>query len=165
VADTSEPGIQPTAEKMLTYMSVPFAGPQYIHHALGLLERTNVFCPEQAVLDNAHIGMVKFAMAGPDGVREDRRDEILGTAREIMQTDHKTYIYHLPMPTRESVYVAYPMESDDGDALRAAHEAYHEILARPRNPLPDDVQTDIRSHVPGVLDASLAGAHAGKETR
>jgi trimethylamine--corrinoid protein Co-methyltransferase len=164
VGDASEPGIQATAEKMLTYMSVPFAGPQYIHYAFGLLERTNVFCPEQAVLDNAHIGMVKFAMAGPDGVIEERRDEILGTAREIMATDHKTYIYHLPMPTREAVYVAYPMESDDGGALRAAHEACHEILARPRNPLPDEVRDDIRTHVPGVLDAALAGAPASKET-
>jgi len=164
VGDTSEPGIQATAEKMLTYMSVPFAGPQYIHYAFGLLERTNVFCPEQAVIDNAHIGMVKFAMAGPDGVAADRRDEILAAAREIMATDHKTYIYHLPMPTRESVYVAYPLESDQGDALRAAHEAYHEILARPRRPLPDDLRDAIRKHVPGVLDEALAGAPVEKET-
>ncbi len=164
VGDASEPGIQATAEKMLTYMSVPFAGPQYVHYAFGLLERTNVFCPEQAVLDDAHIGMVKFAMAGPDGVTEDRRGEILAAAREIMATDHKTYIYHLPMPTREAVYVAYPMESDDGDALRAAHEAYHEILARPRTPLPDDVRDAIRKHVPGVLDEALASAPTAKET-
>ena len=164
VGDTSEPGIQATAEKMLTYMSVPFAGPQYVHYAFGLLERTNVFCPEQAVLDDAHIGMVKFAMAGPDGVAADRRDEILAAAREVMATDHKTFIYHLPMPTREAVYVAYPMECDTGDALRAAHEAYHEILDRPRNPLPQGIQTDIRNHVPGVLEEALAGAPVGKDS-
>jgi len=164
VGDTSVPGIQATAEKMLTYMSVPFAGPQYIHYAFGLLERTNVFCPEQAVLDNAHIGMVKFAMRGPEGVAADRRDDILATAREIMETDHKTYIYHLPMPTREAVYVAYPLEGEDGDALRAAHDQYHAILDRPRNPLPADIQGDIRRHVPGVLEPTLAGAPVGKET-
>ena len=164
VGDTSEPGIQATAEKMLTYMAVPMAGPQYVHYAFGLLERTNVFCPEQAVLDDAHIGMVKLAMAGPQDVADGRREEVLGTVREVMATDHRTYVYHLPLPTRDTVYVSYPMECDDGDALRAAHERYHEILARPRSPLPPEVQEDIRQHVPGVLEASLAGAPARKET-
>jgi len=164
VGDTSEPGIQATAEKMLTYMSVPFAGPQYVHYAFGLLERTNVFCPEQAVLDDTHIGMVKWAMVGPEGVAEQRREEVLSQVREVMATDHRTYVYHLPLPTRDAVYIAYPMECDQGDALRAAHERYHEILDRPRNPLPPEVQKDIRNHVPGVLEQTLAGAPAGKES-
>jgi len=157
VGDTDRPGIQATAEKMLTFMAVPAAGPQYVHYAFGLLERTNVFCPEQAVLDDAHVGLVKFALQGPDGVRHDRRDDVLATVREVMGTDHKTFMYHLPLPTREAVYVAYPLESPDGDTLRAAHGRYHEILGRPRSPLPADVQKAIRTHVPGVLDASLAG--------
>jgi len=164
IGDTDEPGIQATAEKMLTYMAVPMAGPQYVHYAFGLLERTNTFCPEQAVLDDAHIGMVKWAMAGPEDVAEDRREEVLATVREVMASDHRTYVYHLPLPTRDAVYVSYPMECDEGDALRAAHERYHEILARPGNPLPAEVQEDIRKHVPGVLEAALAGAPAGKES-
>jgi len=164
IGDTSVPGIQATAEKMLTYMAVPFAGPQYVHYAFGLLERTNVFCPEQAVLDDAHIGMVKVAMRGPDGVVDGRRDEVLSMVREVMETDHRTYVYHLPLPTREAVYVAYPLEGEDGDALRAAHERYREILDRPRNPLPAEVQKDIRKHVPGVLEQTLAEVRERKET-
>ena len=52
VGDSAVPGIQATAEKMLTLATVPQGGAQYVHYAFGLLERTNVFCPEQAVRIN-----------------------------------------------------------------------------------------------------------------
>lgn len=154
VGDAEEPGIQATAEKMLTMMDVPKSGAQYVHYAFGLLERTNVFCPEQAILDDAHVGMLKHAMAGSD-ITEDKRDEVLSTIREVMETDHKTYMYHLPMPTREKVYANYPLEDEDGGALKAAHDQYHEIIESDRDQLPEDVQEDIRNEVPGVLDKSL----------
>jgi len=163
VGDTSVPGIQATAEKMLTYMAVPAAGPQYVHYAFGLLERTNVFCPEQAVMDDAHIGLVKAALRGPEGVRSDRRDAVLATVREVLASDHKTYLYHLPLPSREPVYVAYPLEDAEGGALWAAHRRYREILDRPQRPLDLAVQTEVRRHVPGVLEAALAGPGAWKE--
>jgi trimethylamine---corrinoid protein Co-methyltransferase len=154
VADTDKPGIQATVEKLMTYFTVPRSGAQYIHYAFGLLERTNVFCPEQAVMDNAHIDIAKRTFVEPD-VTESRRDEILSTVREIMQTDHKTYIYHLPIPTQEDVYLRYPLEDPDGGALKAAHKRYHEILEQPRNPMSKDLLDDIRSNVPGVLEATL----------
>ena len=149
VGDTNTPGIQANTEKLMTLLTVPRSGAQYIHYAFGLLERTNVFCPEQAVMDNAHIGIAKDLLCDTN-VDEQRRDEVLGTIREVMQTDHKTYVYHLPLPSRESVYVKYPLE-DDAGALYAAHKEYHEILARPRNHLPSDIQRDIAALIPGVL--------------
>jgi len=66
VADTDTPGIQSTVEKMFSLMSIPFSGAQYIHYAFGLLDRTSTFCPEQAVMDNEHIGMIKRAMRDVD---------------------------------------------------------------------------------------------------
>ncbi|MBS3820437.1 MAG: hypothetical protein KGY81_01590, partial [Phycisphaerae bacterium] len=147
------PGIQATVEKLMTYLTVPRSGAQYIHYAFGLLERTNVFCPEQAVMDNAHIDIAKRTFASP-AVTEDRREDVLATMREIMQTDHKTFIYHLPIPTQEDVYLRYPLENDSG-ALRAAHERYHEILKLPSNTMNDDLLSEIRQNVPGVLDATL----------
>ncbi len=155
VGDTDLPGIQATVEKLLTYFNVPRSGAQYVHYAFGLLERTNVFCPEQAVMDDAHVGLAKALLAEAP-VSADRRDEVVSTFREVMASDHKTFIYHLPLPTRESVYVRYPLESSEGGALRAAHQRYHEILALPRKDLPEDVRRDIREHVPGVLPAALA---------
>jgi len=59
VADAKEPGIQATVEKLITLTSVPWSGAQYIHYAFGLLNRTTMFSPEQAVMDDAHIGIIK----------------------------------------------------------------------------------------------------------
>ena len=154
VGDADVPGIQANTEKLLTLLTVPQSGAQYIHYAFGLLERTNVFCPEQAVLDDVHIGIAKRLLREP-GVCPQRRDEVVRNIREVMATDHKTYVYHLPLPSRESVYVRYPLESDRG-ALHAAHERYREILDQPGNPLPRDVQKDIAASVPGILPECLA---------
>jgi len=153
VADAETPGIQATAEKLLTLMSVPRSGAQYIHYAFGLLERTNVFCPEQAVMDDAHIGLIKHRRRDT-AVDAARRDEVLATTREIMQTQHKTYIYHLPMPTKEDVYVAYPLEHEHG-ALYAAHQRYHELLAAEPTPLDAALRKDIAAKIPGVLPRPL----------
>jgi len=154
VGDTDVPGIQATVEKMLTLMSVPFGGAQYIHYAFGLLERTNMFCPEQAIMDDAHIGIVKEALRDSN-VSGDHVGEVLAMVREVMQTDHKTYMYHLPLPTREPVYLCYPLEDEKGGALLAAHRHYHEIMARARNPLPQEIQEEIKSKVPDILPKTL----------
>jgi trimethylamine---corrinoid protein Co-methyltransferase len=154
VADADIPGIQATVEKLMTYFTVPRSGAQYIHYSFGLLERTNVFCPEQAVMDNAHIDIAKRTFASP-AISADRTQDILSTVREVMASDHKTYIYHLPIPTQEDVYLRYPLESDDGGALRAAHEEYRSILDRPRDHIDEATLADIRKHVPNILEASL----------
>jgi len=153
VGDAGVPGVQATAEKLLTFCSVPRSGPQYVHYAFGLLERTNVFCPEQAVMDDAHIGLVKHTLTEPD-VAESRREALLAMVREVMASDHKTYVYHLPLPSRESVYVRYPLEDEHG-ALHAAHVRYREILERPRKHLPADVSSQIEASVPNILTETL----------
>jgi len=154
VGDTDVPGIQATVEKMLTLMSVPRSGAQYIHYAFGLLERTNTFCPEQAVMDNVHIGIVKRSLSTPD-ITADGCNDVLAMVREVMKTTHKTYIYHLPLPTREPVYIRYPLEDKERGALYAAHRRYHEIMSLPHNPLPKEMQEEIVSKIPGVLPQTL----------
>jgi trimethylamine--corrinoid protein Co-methyltransferase len=154
VGDTDVPGIQATVEKMLTHAYIPWTGAQYVHYAFGLLERTNTFCPEQAVLDDAHIGIVKHNLA-PPSISPQRRDEVIQTIREVMETNHKTYIYHLPIPTEEPVYMRYPLEDEEGGALLAAHRQYQEIMDIPRTRLPQDIQRKIADTVPGLLDKTL----------
>ena len=154
VGDTDVPGIQATVEKLLTYMSVPRGGAQYIHYAFGLLECTNVFCPEQAVMDDVHIGIAKRTLKEPN-ISESRRNDVLSLVREVMQTDHKTYMYHLPLPSREPVYPCYPLEDAEGGALLAAHRRYEEIQQLPRKPLPPDVQKEIEAEIPGLLPQTL----------
>lgn len=143
VADASEPGIQATAEKMLTLATVPGAGAQYIHYAFGLLERTNVFSPEQAVMDDAHIGMIKNQLSEPS-VSKDKMDSVLQMIRSVAQTDHKTYMYHLPLPTQNDIYVSYPLEDKEKGALFAAHKKYKEIMKMPRNRLPEEIIKDLK---------------------
>ncbi len=155
VADVSVPGIQATAEKMLTLLAVPQSGAQYIHYAFGLLERTNVFSPEQAILDDAHIGLVKRTLGAP-GVEAGRREEVLSLVREVMASSHKTYMYHLPLPSRDPVYPRYPLEDNEAGALAAAQRRYREILERPRNQIPVELRNEILQSVPGVLPATLA---------
>jgi len=153
VADTETPGIQATVEKLLTYLSVPRSGAQYIHYAFGLLERTNTFCPEQAVMDDAHIGIAK-KMLSEAPVAAARRQDVLDMVREVMNTDHKTFVYHLPLPSREDVYVKYPLE-DDAGALHAAHRRVRQIMDLPPNHLPADVQRDVAATIQGVLPQCL----------
>lgn len=155
VADACVPGIQATAEKMLTLLSVPASGAQYVHYAFGLLERTNVFCPEQAVLDDAQIDLVKRTLQEPP-VGPERRQQVLSLIREVMASTHKTFMYDVPLPSRDPVYARYPLEDEEAGALAAAHRRYREILSRPRNRMPDELREEISRSVPGLLPAVLA---------
>lgn len=157
VGDSTIPGIQATAEKMLTLVDISRSGAQYIHYAFGLLERTNVFCPEQAIIDNAHIGIVKQSLLSQADklICDQRREDVLSVVREVMETDHKTYMYHLPLPTREPVYVRYPLEDEVGGALYAANKEFREIEKKPRNQLPEKVQKEMLSKIPGILPKTL----------
>jgi len=155
VGDAAVPGIQATVEKMMTLTSVPRGGAQYIHYAFGLLERTNTFCPEQAVMDDAHIGIVKHMLEEP-AISEASGSEMLETLKEVMASNHKTFIYHLPLPSRDPVYIRYPLEDDEGGALLSAHRSYREIMERPRKPLADEVLAEIKAIVPGVLEQTLS---------
>ncbi len=91
VSDVMVPGIQASVERLFSHILVTLAGPQYIHYAFGLLERTNTFCPVQAVLDDAHISMVKRFVRQPV-VTADRISEVLEQVRKVMSTSHKLYI-------------------------------------------------------------------------
>jgi trimethylamine--corrinoid protein Co-methyltransferase len=154
VGDSGVPGIQATAEKMLTHTYVPWTGAQYVHYAFGLLERTNVFCPEQAVLDDAHIGMIKQVLR-PTTVSAERREEVLALVREVMGSEHRTYVYNLPLPSQEEVYVSYPLEDAEGGALEAAHRRYQELTRPPRPMLPEKVRRRIEEEIEGLLPQSL----------
>jgi hypothetical protein len=64
-------------------------------------------------------------------------------------------MYHLPLPTREPVYVRYPLEDEVGGALYAANKEFREIEKKPRNQLPEKVQKEMLSKIPGILPKTL----------
>ena len=154
VGDSAVPGIQATAEKMLTHLYIPWTGAQYVHYAFGLLDRTNLFSPEQAVLDDAHIGMIKQTLRSA-AVDPGRSREVLKLIREVMATEHRSYVYNLPLPSREKVYVSYPLEDREGGALLAAHRRYEQIMKNPRNALPERLQKKLREEIRGLLPQAL----------
>ncbi len=152
VADAGVPGIQATAEKLTELLTVPRGGAQYIHYCFGLLERTNVFCPEQAIIDDAHVGFVKKMLCDP-AVDEAGRKRVVDMVREVMGGT-RTYMYHLPIPSRDDVYVRYPLE-DEGGALAAAQKRYRDILETDRAGLPDPMRDDISKTCAGILPAAM----------
>jgi trimethylamine--corrinoid protein Co-methyltransferase len=155
VADASTPGIQATMEKLLTLLTSPSAGAQYVHYAFGLLERTNVFCPEQAILDDLHVGLAKKTLA-PAVADAATCADALATIREVMTTDHKTYMYHLPLPSRDPVYAKYPFEDDQAGALRAANQRFGKINNLPRKQIDAEIQRDLSARFEGLLMGAMA---------
>jgi len=152
VGDTKVPGIQATAEKMLTITGVPLAGAQYIHYAFGLLDRTSIFSPEQAILDDAHISMVKAGLKEPPITRQ-RKEEITGMVKEVMASKHQTYIYHLPQPSKEDVYIRYPLEGE-GNTLQIAHRKYREICGKEPKNLEREIREEVEAKIPGLVAES-----------
>jgi len=71
--------------------------------------------------------------------------------REVMASSKRSYMYHLPVPTKEDVYIRYPLEHSEGGALRAAHEKRKEIMELPRKSLPKEIRKEIERLVSGVL--------------
>jgi trimethylamine--corrinoid protein Co-methyltransferase len=82
--------MQALFEKLLTHLYMAMTGAQYIHYALGLLDRTNTFCPLQAVLDNEQIGKVKHCLREPKVNREEI-DAVLEMVKKVMASSHRLY--------------------------------------------------------------------------
>jgi hypothetical protein len=113
-----------------------------------------VFCPEQAVMDNTHIGLIK-QMLGQTTVQPSRQEEVISLVREVMASSHKTYMYHIPLPSRDDVYVRYPLEDhSEAGALAAAQQKVREIAEQPRRQLPEETQNEIKNSFPGLLPAT-----------
>jgi trimethylamine--corrinoid protein Co-methyltransferase len=153
VADGKIPGIRATVERLLSQTLVTLAGPQYLHYAFGLLERTNTFCPVQAVLDNAHIGMIKD-LAKPPSFSESTVPEILEQTRRVMGSSHKLFVRF----ARSSLHAGaitppYPFESSDtvDETLIRAIERTGELLTLPPSRLDRETIDRIFKEIPGLL--------------
>ncbi len=154
VGDAKVPGMQAAAEKMFTHAVVPRSAPDIVHYAFGLLEKTNTFCPEQAVLDNHHIGMVKFLYREPQ-VSESDMERVKGIIEQVMQTPHRLYSRYARRLLRSGgIFPVYPFEGelDDQDqTLLKTHQKVQEIMEKPRQHLPEAVCEEIYRQVPGLL--------------
>jgi len=153
ISDVKVPGIQATVERLFSHILVTLAGPQYIHYAFGLLERTNTFCPVQAVLDDTHIGMVKRFVKQP-AVTDDRVSECLEQVRRVMGTSHKLYVRFVRSALRSGeISPPYPFEGKDmvDETLLRARERMEEIMSLPPRHIDRATIDKVFQQVPNLL--------------
>ena len=157
IGDGRVPGVQATIEKVFSQLAVAAAGAQYIHYAFGLLDKTNVFCPLQAVLDDAHIAIVREILRQP---RFDSTDAEAAVAevRKVMSSSTKLFARHIRKAMRKGlVSPPYPFESsaDRDEVLIKAHDRLQEVLAGPDERMDDATVERIHNEVPGLLSREV----------
>jgi trimethylamine--corrinoid protein Co-methyltransferase len=153
VGDSRVPGVQATVEKMFTHLPIAMAGAQYIHYAFGLLDRTNIFCPVQAVLDNEHIGMIKRFLEAPRLGGEDVK-AALGQIEKVMASRQRLYARFVRRSLRDgSIYSSYPFESRDAEdrVIERALGRLEELLSRPAARISPELEEEVFDRVPGIL--------------
>jgi trimethylamine--corrinoid protein Co-methyltransferase len=153
VGNAKVPGLQAMFEKLFTHLYMGMSGAQYIHYAFGLLDRTNTFCPVQAVLDNEQVGQVKHCLRAPK-INKETIAETLKTVNKVMASSHRLYARH----ARKAMHageIADPYrfetkgQEDQVIAKALAHMA--ELEAQPAKHLPADVVEQIFREIPGIV--------------
>jgi trimethylamine--corrinoid protein Co-methyltransferase len=117
------------------------------------MERTNTFCPVQAVLDDAHIGMLK-KMVTPPAFTGDKVPEFLGQIRRVMGTSHKLFTRFVRSTLRSGeIASAYPFESGDmkDETLLQASQRMQEILALPPRHIEKNIVDRVFQETPSLL--------------
>jgi trimethylamine--corrinoid protein Co-methyltransferase len=142
IGDSKFPGIEASVSKELSHLFLALSGAQYIHYAFGLLEGTNTFSPEQAILDDVHVGIIKSLL------KEQRIEEEIGEGleeiREVMETSHKMFTRHTRKFLRDKTFVPfYPYDGDATETLVKARERKGELLAAPVEEIPADTKRDL----------------------
>lgn len=154
VGDARVPGIQATVEKMFTHTMVPSAAPGLVHYAFGLLDKTQTFCPEQAVLDNHQIGMAKY-LYRESNISAEAADRTREVIEEVMHSPYRMYArYARGMLRRGEIFAGFPFEGDLEDqdqTLLLVHEKLKKLEAEKQQHLPEEICKRIFDKIPGLL--------------
>ncbi len=154
VSDAGFPGIQATLEKTLSHLFVTQSGPHLLHYAFGLLEETQTFSFEQALLDNRHIGMIKMMLDEPS-MDEDRARYSLEVVRRVMDSPYRIFARYARKSIRSGeLFMSYPFEAgESGDETfpQVANELAR-IEELPREKIPQKEREEIFHQIPGILN-------------
>ena len=153
VTDVKIPGIQASVERLFSEILVALSGPNYLHYSFGLMERTNTFCPVQAVLDDTHISILK-KFAGQPVHNDDIASEYLGQIRRVMGSSHKLFTRFARNAVRSGeITQSYPFESkgNTDEALFGANEKMQALLSRPPCHIESDIVEKLFREIPGLL--------------
>ena len=153
VGDAKTPGLQALFEKLFTHLYMAMTGAQYIHYAFGLLDRTNSFCPLQAVLDNEQIGKVKHCLREPN-INDEESEVVLKTVKKVMASSHKLYARHA-RKAMHSGYVSSPYRFESGNSedrvIENALQYMAQLEDRPPAHMDSGTVDRIFNEIPGLL--------------
>ncbi len=153
VGDAKVPGMQALFEKLFTHMFMAMTGAQYIHYAFGLLDRTNTFCPLQAVLDNEQIGKIKHTLRAPK-VDADDIEGAWEMVKKVMASSHRLYTRHVRKALhRGEVSSPYQFETREMEdkVIQNAMDYMQRLEAEPASHLDQATVEQIFKEVPGIL--------------
>ena len=153
VGDANVPGMQAMFEKLFTHLYMAMSGAHYIHYAFGLLDRTNCFCPLQAVLDNEQIGKIKHCLREPK-VNPKEIDYTLNMVKKVMASSHRLFARHARKAMHSGdVSDPYRFETRDMEdkVIENAIEYMAQLEAEPALHLDSDIVDRIYNEVPGLL--------------
>ncbi|MBN1273782.1 MAG: trimethylamine methyltransferase family protein [Candidatus Aminicenantes bacterium] len=153
VGDAKVPGMQATIEKVFSQLFVAAAGAQYIHYAFGLLDKTNIFSPLQAVLDDAQIGLVRGILRRPVFTDKDIL-ETVEQVKKVMDSKTRLFARHIRKAMRKGlVSLSYPFETRELEdrVLINAFQKLKDILSGPDNRLDETLIEKIYREIPGLL--------------
>jgi trimethylamine--corrinoid protein Co-methyltransferase len=153
VGDAKVPGMQAVFEKLFTHLFMAMSGAQYMHYALGLLDRTNSFCPLQAVLDNEQIGTIKHCLREPK-VAPPVIEEMLRMVTKVMGSPHRLFTRHVRKALHAGeVSIPYMFETKDMEdrVLEKALGYLAELEAMPSPQLEKATVEQIFQEIQGLL--------------
>ena len=153
VGDTRVPGLQATIEKVFSQLEVAAAGAQYIHYAFGLLDKTNIFCPLQAVLDDAHIGISRQVLRQPAFDKEET-EAAVEEVRKVVGSKTGLFARHIRKAIRKGLVsspYSFETQEEEDQVLFKAFQQLQEILSGPDETLEDALIQEIYKEVPGLL--------------
>jgi len=163
VGDAKVPGMQALYEKLFTHLYMAMSGAQYIHYAFGLLDRTNTFCPVQAVLDNEQIGHIKHCLQAPKVDREEIEDT-LKTIKKVMASKHRLFArFARKAMHRGDVSAPYRFETKELEdrVIENALIYMQQLEAQPADHLNPEIQEKILKEIPGILPSLAQPSTAG----
>ena len=153
VGDAKVPGMQAIFEKLFTHLYMGMSGAQYVHYAFGLLDRTNSFCPVQAVLDNEQIGKIKHCMREPN-VSPETIEDILNTVKKVMASPYRLYARHVRKAMHAGeVSSPYRFEAKglEDKVLENALKYMDQLEQQPAIHLEAGIVEKIFEEIPGIL--------------
>ena len=153
VSDVKVPGIQSSVERLFSQIMITLAGPQYLHYAFGLLERTSTFCPVQAVLDDAHISIIK-RLASQPRITDESVNDVMSQMSKVMTSSTKLFTRFARTALRTGeIAPQYPFENKEmsDDTLLLALEKANAIMQQPHNHIDNELIDKIYDKTPGLL--------------